>query len=233
MKRLLVFGMLSVGFAVAANAGPIQLITNGDFETGTLAGWTVNTTGVQDNNFYVIANGGTVPFSGQPTDVLATGGNFVAVSDQTGPGGEELRQGFTVPIDTTSLILNFDWFNNTHITYNGSAIDGSQQAGRVDILFAGASAFDIGAGVVSNLLLNAGSVTNLGTAIPWTHETFNLTGLAPGSYELRFGNGQCCFFQEMGVDNVSLVAKVPEPATLALLGLGLAGLGFSRRRKQS
>jgi hypothetical protein len=33
-----------------------------------------------------------------------------------------------------------------------------------------------------------------------------------------------------GIDGVTL-AKVPEPGTLALLGLGLAGLSIARRRK--
>lgn len=36
-----------------------------------------------------------------------------------------------------------------------------------------------------------------------------------------------------GDTNLSAVGKVPEPGTLALLGLGLAGLGFAKRRKIS
>ena len=33
------------------------------------------------------------------------------------------------------------------------------------------------------------------------------------------------------ISDVATVPAIPEPATLALFGLGLAGLGFSRRRK--
>jgi hypothetical protein len=80
--------------------------------------------------------------------------------------------------------------------------------------------------------------------------TFTLDGIADGAggvddfetFELHFANLLFLTFEGLGavppgtfgpafsVDNI-VVRRIAEPATLALLGIGLAGLAFSRRKR--
>jgi hypothetical protein len=97
---------LGVGFASssAQAAEPVNLIGNGNFETGSFAGWTV----VPGNSgaTYVINNGTLIPF-GLAGPLPPISGNFDAVGEQFGPSVTKLQQTISVPADVFSARLSW------------------------------------------------------------------------------------------------------------------------------
>jgi hypothetical protein len=230
--RRLTFLLLAGACAAQAS----ELLNNGGFETGTFAGWTVtNQAGSFPGSGFFVLTGTTTPQSGSTT-VGPAGGSFYAVSDGQGPGTHALIQSFTVPGPASSVVLSFSLFANS---YGGNIVnpigldftDGANQHARVDILKAGVSPFDTGAGVLQNLFLGADAGSN---PHAYTNDTFDITALvgAGGTFQLRFAEVDNQLFFNLGVDNVSVnftAAGIPEPGNVALAALGLGALAFFKR----
>ena len=217
-------------------AAPIELVTNGDFETGSFTGWTVtDQAGSFPRGWFIDTPGTATPLSGLLTEANPAGGSFYAVTDQDGEGSHSLTQTIVVPV-SSQVILSFDYFVND---WNGAGPLGNvldfniapTQFATADILTAGAGPFDTGAGVVANLVYAGGDTP------PNAYTTFllDITSLVGGggTFQLRFAESDNQFFLNFGLDNVSVLATpVPEPGTFGLLAAGLAAaVGAYRRRR--
>lgn len=187
MKKWLAAVMLS-SFAVFAHAAT-ELVTNGNFETGTFAGWTKSgNTSLSD----VIANTTTSNHS------------FLWRSGATGSPASISQLLTTVAGGTYDL--SFDIYSSGVSASNPASVSFS-------VLFNG---------------VNIYSFQN--TTTPWTHLTFSNLVATGAQTELKFSSRNDPSFTRL--DNVSVMAAVPEPETYAML---LAGMGVmaavARRRK--
>jgi hypothetical protein len=222
--------LLSMAAVGTAQVRGQNLLANGNFETGTLAGWTEEDEAGGTGSWYISTPGAASPISGYATANNPLGGNYYAVTDQTGPGSHVLLQSFTLASAET-LTLSYQMFVDTQDgSYDNGTLDYSGTAneyGRVDLLTGTASAFSTAAGDILRTFYT-GNDTGVNPN-PYTSYSYNLS-LAAGTYQLRFGEVDNQNYFQMGVDNVSLVA-VPEPSTWALGGLGGLSVMLFRRKR--
>ncbi len=249
------------GLALPIGSGAQDLLVNGSFETGTLAGWTLadqlNPADTANaDHFYISVPGANTPAVNGitfTTAANAAGGNFYAVTASDLPGAHALLQSFTVPSGGGSLKLSFQMFVNDQsgigptidpsgldYTTGGSRVTRDNQHARVDILRAGAPDLSTApADLVTTFYVGtdpSGFDANF-NLVPNAFSLYkaDLTNvLASGqSYRIRFAEVDNVSALNQGVDNVHLVSTTPEPGAVGLLaGLSLSGgLFLSRRRR--
>jgi hypothetical protein len=201
-----VLGLLSLTAPASAN-----LVTNGDFETNGLSGWTI---GPVNGNVAALTGANYQPCCGTTGTQAELDNHFASF----GSGNQSIA-GVTISQTFTTVAGQ---------TYNFSFSYGALGGGSEDLQF------EIISGRLTTLL-TASANDDLNNVF----HTMSGTFVAASSTTIKFGDlGGIANTQadnvDFIIDNVSITA-VPEPSTWAMMILGFIGLGFTayRRKNQS
>jgi hypothetical protein len=237
VKLIAVIGGLALSLAgVGAKA---DLLTNGSFETTTNGngqlGFNTNATGWATNGYNFIFAPGTADTSG------ATGSS--GLLKLWGPGDGAANGLPASSPDGGNFVAADGAFKVGAITQTVSGLTAGQQYS-VGFYYAGAQQATFNGDTTEQWIVNLGTNAATTQSTPilddvthgftgWNHEVFTFT--ADGSSDvlsfLAAGtpNGEPPFSL---LDGVTMTA-VPEPASMLLMGSGLAALGLVRRRRRT
>lgn len=221
MKKILGLFLLTTAFQAQSST---QYIVNGGFETGDFTGWTVTNTiiGLGSGGWNI--NDGTFDPEGDQTPQAPISGVFDAVTSQSASGFHSLFQTFTLDAAFDSAIFswsdriynNFDEFSNPDQQWR--ALIKNSTGGLISTVFS----------------TNPGDLPIQNGP---NNRSFDLTALLQGyagqAVSIGFEEQDNILRFSATLDNVSFTTSqnpIPEPAGIALLGLGLLGMQFARRK---